>query len=167
MPLPVVPTDSADERQHRTIIATVLNELAKQSPQHADWTAVISGAGTAGTYEIDTQFCRSTRIGRRVWLDIRITLAAVITGGGVGTLQITGFPFSKAANTFPVGTMNPDGIDWTAGAVLALCFNAVSASSTLFLRQSFDNAGSTALPISGLAATDVISGSICYETDDP
>ena len=169
MPLPVVPTESADERQHRTIISTVLNELVKQYPQHGSWTAVVRGSGTAGTYEIATQRCRYTRIGRRVFLDVGIIFAGAITGGGTGDLNITGAPYSKAANTLPIGSVRLSGIDMvTTGASVILTFNSLgSAVSTLQINETVDNAAPNTVQISGVAANDQIFGSICYETDDP
>lgn len=167
MPLTVVPVDSANEKQHRTIIATVLNELVKQFPQHGDWTAVIRGSGTAGTYEIASQNCRYTRIGRRVWLDVFIQMAAVVTGGGTGFIQITGVPFVKIANSIPIGGVRVDGVDWTAGANVVLSWNDSGVSSTLVIDEVIDNASAGNVAISGLGANDAIYGSICYETDDP
>ncbi len=167
MPLPVVPLTSENEKQHRTIIATVLNELVKQYPLHASWTPVVRGSGTAGTYEIATNFSRVTRIGRRVWLDFGIVFAAVITGGGTVDLRVTGVPYAKAANTYPIGTLQTGGIDWDAGADLGLAFDNSTASSQLIVRQTFDNASASSLPISAVAAGETFFGSICYETDDP
>jgi hypothetical protein len=167
MPLPVVPLDSANEKQHRTIIATLLNELAKQSPQHGSWTAVIRGATLAGTYEIASQLTRYTRIGRRVWLDFYIVMAAAITAGGTGGLQITGLPYTKAANTLPVGPVSVDGYDTSANANIVVSFSAIAASAILIVREYYDNTGANGLAIAGIAANDILNGSICYETDDP
>lgn len=169
MPLPFVPLDTTNERQHRTLIATTINELIRACyPREGDWTAAIRGSGTAGTYQIASQTCRYTRIGRRVWLDVGITMAAVVTGGGTTALQITGAPYAKAASTFPVGSVRLNGLDTSAGAVHAsLVFSATSASSILMISETQDNAAPTDFAISGIAANDTIHASICYETDDP
>jgi hypothetical protein len=167
VPLPLVPLDSENDKQHRTIIATVLNELAKQAPQSGSWTAVIRGSTLAGTYEIASQLTRYTRIGRRVWLDFYIVMAAAITAGGTGSLQITGLPYAKAADTLPVGPVSVDGYDTSANANLVVTFAALTASSILNIREYYDNAGANGLAITGIAANDIINGSICYETDDP
>lgn len=50
------------------------------------WTAAIRGSGTAGTYQISSQTCRYTRIGRRVFIDVGIVMAGTVTGGGTGYL---------------------------------------------------------------------------------
>jgi hypothetical protein len=167
MTLPFVPTDSANEKQHRTLIATTLNELVKLYPREGSWTAVIEGSSVTGTYEIASQICRYTRIGRRVWLDVGITMAGSLTGGGSGDLYIANLPFIKAANTFPVGNVAVYGVDWTAGVSLSLSFYRVDVATALTIRQTADNAVWSAVPISGLSAGDLIFGSICYETDDP
>lgn len=167
MSLPFVPLDSLDERQHRTVIASVLNELAKQFPQSGSWTPVVRGSGTAGTYQIATNISRYTRTGRRVVADVGITMAGAITGGGTGDLTIAGLPYVKAASTYPIGSVLLYGIDWTAGASLTLAFTSSAANSSLVIPQNLDNAGFAGVQISGIAAGDLIFGSICYETDDP
>lgn len=169
MPLPVVPLDSPDERQHRTVIATSLNELVKffNTIKSETWTAAVRGSGTAGTYEIASQNCRYTRIGRRVFLDISITMAAAVTGGGTGFLEITGAPFTKIANSLPYGDARLSGVDYTAGAMISLGFITSAATSILYFDETTDNAAASQVQIAGLSANDVLNGSICYETDDP
>jgi hypothetical protein len=127
----------------------------------------VIGSGTAGTYELAMNNCRFMRIGRRVFLDVGLQFAAAITGGGTSALSITGLPFGKAPDTFPVGSVVLDEVNWTAGASLSLAFSAISASSTLTIRETNDNAANTFLGIGAVAANDQIYGSICYETDDP
>ena len=134
--------------------------------ESGDLAATIQGSGTAGTYETQTNACRYTRIGRRVWLDVWIQFAAVITGGGTGNLQITGVPYAKAASVFSIGTCRLSGIDWAAGANLSIGFISAGASSVLAILETNDNAASTFVQISGIAALDQLFGSICYETDD-
>lgn len=131
------------------------------------WTAAVRGAGTAGTYEIATQKCRYTRIGRRVWLDLYIVFAGTVTGGGTLELLVTGAPFSKAADTVPMGSVSFDGVNWTDGALIALSFRQLGSTSELIFRQSLDTATATGMPISAIGAGDSLFGSICYETDDP
>jgi hypothetical protein len=171
MTLPVVPTDSPNEKQHRTVIANSLNELVKffNTIKSDSWTPLVQGAGTAGTYEIATNGCRYTRIGRRVNLDVLVVMAGALTGGGAGNLNITGLPFNKAVNTRPVGSVWTSGVDFTtSGASIALSFNTFAATSkTLIILEAVDNAAGSTIPITAIAANDSIFGSICYETDDP
>jgi len=141
-------------------------ELANAMMDSSTWTAAIRGSGTAGTYQILSQNCRYSRIGRRIFLDLNITMAAAVTGGGTGALNITGVPFAKIADAFPIGAVSLDGLDWTAGALLALTFTTAGAGSTLQIRETNDNAAAAGLAVSAIAANDVIAGSISYETAD-
>lgn len=142
---------------------TALGDIIMPS---GSWTAAIRGAGTAGTYEIATQNCRYSRIGRRVWLDIFIIMSATVTGGGTSYLQITGVPFIKANNTLPQGAVYVDNVDYTGTANLTLSFTQISPSSVLYINETNDNAGAVALAVAGLSANDQIFASISYETDD-
>jgi hypothetical protein len=153
----------------RRRVMEVLNQLAALLPvEYGSWTAVIRGSGTAGTYEIATQYCRYTRMGRRVILDVWIQLAAVVTGGGTGDVQITGAPYAKKANTLPQGPLRLDGVGYTAGNALVLShFSTADATAVLALVEVVSGAGAAAIPVSALDASDFIIGSICYETDDP
>jgi hypothetical protein len=168
MTLPVVPVTSADEKQHRTVIATSLNELVKfyNTIESGAWTATIRGSGTAGTYEIADQGCRYSRIGRLVFLDVSIIMAGAITAGGTGNLQITGAPYAKMAGTVSQGAIYASGVDYTAGASLSLSFISLAETAILMINQTTDNAAAAAVPVSGLAANDEIYASIVYETDE-
>jgi hypothetical protein len=168
MTLPVVPLDSPNEKQHRTVIATSLNELVKffNTIKAASWTPAIRGTSTAGTYEIASNRCRYARIGRLVFLTVDITMAPAVTGGGTGALSVTGIPFAKIANSYPVGAIRFSGVDWSAGANIVVAFDNFTASSTLVFQETNDNAANSQVGIAGLAASDVIFGSIWYETDD-
>jgi hypothetical protein len=112
--------------------------------------------------------CRTSRFGRLIKLDVDITFAAAVTGGGTGYLQITGAPYTKAASTNPTGSVLLSGVDFTtAGASLALSFISSSATSTLFIRETVDAGAGNDMPIAGVGANDIVRGSIWYETDDP
>jgi len=163
-----LPLNALDDPNMRRRVIEILNQLTELLPvESGTWTATIRGSGTAGTYEIATQYSRFTRAGRRIWLDFYITLAGAITAGGTGFIQITGAPFSKAADSDPVGAVRLSGVDWTAGSQHTASFIAVTETSTLYIDEYPDNGAQTQLQISGLAAGDSIIGSICYETDDP
>lgn len=131
------------------------------SPSEAAFTAAVVGNGTAGTYEIASQNCNYTSVGRRVWVDIDITLAGAITGGGTGDLTITGLPFTKIANTLPIGTATFVGVDF-AGTYVNVGFSSSGTSTALNFYQTLDNGALSFTPISGVAAGDTIRASICY-----
>ena len=130
--------------------------------EEGTWTAVVSGGGTAGTYELAQNNCQYTRIGRVVHLQAYIRLAAAITAGGTSYLKITGIPFAKSASSSPRGTITLIGVDWTAGANLALCFDSFGASSNLVIDETNDNAATTNTQIAGVSADDYILFSITY-----
>lgn len=168
MPLPNVPLDSQTEQKHRRLLAQAINELIKQmGAPSVPWDVVVAGASTAGTYEIATNLSNYRRLGRHVWADVYIQMAAVLTAGGAGVLLIQGLPFRKAANTFPVGSISLSGVDLDAGAIPSLTFDTSAETTDLVIRQSFDNAAATNQGIASIAANDLLIGSICYETDDP
>ena len=142
---------------------TAISDANVPSYETGTWTAAVVGSGTAGTYEILSQYSEYVKIGAKVWLNTYITLAAAITAGGTGNLTITGAPFTKKANHGPCGPCRFSGVDWVAGSNLTAIFNSVTGASTsLIFIETPDNAAATAMAVSGLAANDVISFSIEY-----
>jgi hypothetical protein len=93
-------------------------------------------------------------------------MAAAVTGGGTGYLQITGAPYAQAASTRAIGSCLLSGVDYTASASLTLSFISSGSTSALYFAETNDNGATSNLQISGLGANDVIIGSISYETDD-
>jgi hypothetical protein len=130
--------------------------------EEGTWTAVIRGSGTAGTYEIDTQFSTYTKIGRLVTANCRIDLDSSITGGGTGYVQITGLPFSKGSGRVAFGTTHLVNVDFT-GTYVTVAFISPSATSTLYLVETVDNGSEIELPVSSISAGDRITFSITYE----
>lgn len=130
------------------------------------WTPVITGASTPGTYELASSICRFSRIGRRVWVDVAITMAAALTAGGTGVLTISGLPYAKIANTYPFGAVWLDGLNTATGGMCTVGFSAIASSQTLRIHQTNDNAAGDFLTVADLAVNDRIFGSISYETDD-
>jgi hypothetical protein len=134
------------------------------------WTPSIQGSGTAGTYQIgaSSALCRAVRSGRMVKLDVAITMAGTVTGGGTGYIQITNVPYTKINGSSPIGNAALVGVDFTtAGASLSLGFISSSPSTTLYIFETVDAGAGNNVPISGLGANDSIYGSIWFETDDP
>ena len=129
--------------------------------EEGTWTPVLSGAGTAGTYEISSNIGSYTKIGRQCNISCHITLAATITGGGTAYAVITGLPFAKAANQYPIGAVYFAGVDFL-GDYITVGFSTTGSSSTLYFSEVRDNAGSGDLAIAGFAANDIISFSITY-----
>jgi hypothetical protein len=138
--------------------------LAEMFWLRGTFTAVISGLGTAGTYQVASQVSTYTVIGRSVTLNSKITLAAVVTGGGAGNLQITGLPYTGKAATFAYGSVVLSGVNYTtAGASIASEMDGTSHSSAIWFAETADNAASAYIPIGAVTANNVIAFSVTYE----
>jgi hypothetical protein len=130
--------------------------------EEGTWTPVVSGTGTAGTYEIGTNGSTYTKIGRTVTLQGFIQFAAVVTGGGTGSLQITGLPFTKTANSYPAGSVYlATGV--YVGISPIVVFGSFSASSQLLLQQNASGGFGTAVGIGFASANAYLAFTLSYE----
>jgi len=141
-----------------TAAANALNDY-----EEGTWTPVIRGSGTAGTYQLQTDYTTYTKIGRQVTVSAAIRLGTSITGGGTGYLQITGLPFQKAASTAGMGAVLLNGVDFT-GNYATVSFVTIGATSILYIAETVDNSAPIDLPISAVSANDEIAFSITYFT---
>ena len=123
------------------------------------WTPVVRGSGAAGTYELASSAAVYTKIGRLVTLNMTLTTAGAVTGGGTGYLQITGVPFANAA--FATGAVYLQGIDFTADYVVCN-FTSASGSTTLYFEEVRDAAAAGDLPIASIGANDTIRLTLQY-----
>jgi len=130
--------------------------------EEGTWTPVISGGTVAGTYQIGTNGSTYTKVGRLVTLQCYIQFAAVVTGGGVGNLKITGLPFSKGANSYPVGSVYL-AIGGYAGNHPTVVFNSFSTSSDLSLQQDASGGYGTAVAITFASALAYLAFTLTYE----
>ena len=131
--------------------------------EEGNWTPVIAGSSTAGTYQLATAQGKYTRIGRAVHLTARIIFAGSISAGGSGDLYITGVPFAKGSDSEPMGSVTTKNVDLTAGAIsLNVAFLTSGSTSTLYLSETIDNAATNNVGISAVAASDQIKISITY-----
>lgn len=131
--------------------------------EEGTWTPVLKGSGTAGTYETTQNFGKYTRIGNTVTLSCYMLLTGAITGGGTGTLIITGAPFTKASNSDAPGAAFFSNVTFTAGTLYpVVSFGGAGTSSTLYIRETHSGGALTAMPISGVTNSSVISFSITY-----
>jgi hypothetical protein len=131
------------------------------------WSAVVGGSTTAGTYEINAGSSAFTCIknGQQVTLSCYITLAATITGGGTGNLQITGIPYPKRANSAAFGSVAFSGLDYAVDAQVTPYFGGLSSSSTIVFWQTADVSNVSLVPISAVSGGKILAFSITYETD--
>ena len=129
--------------------------------EEGTWTPVIRGSGTAGTYEIGTNGCTYTKVGRQVTLNVFIQMAGAVTGGGTGDLQITAAPFAKSADSnataavyLATGTFlgNPPIATW----------QSFSSTSTMLLTQIATGGFGSAIPISFASVGAYIAFTITY-----
>ena len=130
--------------------------------EEGTWTPVLRGSSTEGTYEQATFFALYTKIGRQVTLNAQINLASSITGGGTGYLQITGLPFAKSTNQEALGSCWFSGVDFTGSFVVPRFVSTAGAGSVIYFIESVDNGSVLDLPISGIAANDIINFSLTY-----
>lgn len=129
--------------------------------EEGTWTPTIRGSTTAGTYEIQTNGCTYTKIGRQVTLNVFIQLASSVTGGGAGDLQITGIPFAKAANSNPVAAVYlATGI--FVGAAPTASWTSFAASSTIIFNQVASGGFGTNIPVSFASAGAYIAFTMTY-----
>ena len=131
--------------------------------EEGTWTPVLRGAATAGTYEQSTAFATYTKIGRQVNANVFIVFAASVTGGGTGYAQITGLPFSKAANQQIAATAKFNLVDFGATTSYVTCeFISSGSTSTINFVQIVDNGVPVDLPISAFGNDSVVTVSLTY-----
>lgn len=133
--------------------------------EQGTWTAVVAGGTTAGTYELATNDCRYTRIGRLVNVSAKIVLAGSVTGGGTGILTISGLPFNYPATATSTGgvygSATLTGIAFT-GSYTFVGRVTVSAANTIYF-GGVDNAGTiTPVLVSAVGTNDAIEFSFSY-----
>jgi hypothetical protein len=146
-------------------VSQVFEQLTYLIGETETFTASIRGSGTAGTYEIASQRSHYYRTGDLVTAFIDISMAGALTAGGTGDFQIQGLPLLKLDAHFPKGTAFLDGVNWAAGANLTSSFTSETGElGTLIIRETNDNAASTIVPVSGIAANDRIAITIQYIT---
>lgn len=66
--------------------------------EEGTWTPTVIGTATAGTVTYGTRTGRYTKVGRLVFVELRLSWSA---GTGAGDLRISGLPFNSAGETFP------------------------------------------------------------------
>jgi hypothetical protein len=89
--------------------------------EEGTWTPTVIGTGTAGTATYGTRFARYTKVGRLVFIELRLSWSA---GTGTGDLRISGLPFTAAGETFA-------GLSVAFTNILTLTANHVATSRVL------------------------------------
>jgi hypothetical protein len=100
--------------------------------EEGDWTAVLSGASTAGTGTYSAQTGKYTKIGRQVSLTCNLNASAFT---GTGDLRIGGLPFAASAQ----GATNPmvQSLNWGGGTFISLY---IETGSFLYVYYCSDDA---------------------------
>ena len=129
--------------------------------EEGTWTPVVAGLTTAGTYELQKAVAKYTKVGDLVTIEAFIQLAAAVTGGGAGSLGITGVPFSKPADAYPAAAAYVAGV--TISETPIVVFSSFSASSTLILQQNASGGFGTSVAITDVGVNDYISFSMTYK----
>jgi hypothetical protein len=130
--------------------------------EEGTWTPVVTGTSTAGTYEIGVNGSTYTKIGRTVTLQGFIQFAAVVTGGGTGSLQITGLPFTKTANSYPTGSVYL-ALGTYTGIDPIVVFGSFSTSSQLILQQNASGGYGSLIVIGFASANAYLTFTLSYE----
>lgn len=129
--------------------------------EEGEWTPVIRGSGTAGTYEQVVTRALYTKVGRQVTLQCYITLAAVVTGGGTGYLQITGAPFTAfSPNQFPATILLTD----MAKSLTTLYVGVSFANTTIMYCPEVQPTAYADFPIANAVANKTIQFTMTYFT---
>lgn len=143
-------------------VSEVFEQIRFLTPEEGEFELdFLGGAGTAGTYEIATQANRYYRIGDFVFATIDVTLAAAITGGGVGALQLGELPYEAIDTHKPVGSFYSLGVNFDTSHQV-VC-NADGSRVTI--NEIFDNGAAAGLDVGALAANDRMIASVCYVTN--
>ena len=142
--------------------------------EEGTWTPVVTGTGTAGTYEPDNTFNKGfyQKIGRIVTVRAISALASSITAGGSGSMQIGGLPFNyDVSDNCGSGAVVTDSVDFTDSAIsnvnifgLAITANSGTDASTLRLLLSQDNSGFYTRAIADVDPLDFIEFTYTYAT---
>jgi hypothetical protein len=131
--------------------------------EEGTWTPVLRGSGTAGTYELSRATGIYTKIGRTVLTTMSIQLAGSITGGGTGYAQITGLPFTQAANSYPSAICGTYGVDISTNYTSIMFLPITqSATTTWYLQEIGDNVSPGDLPIAAFSANDQVIVTVTY-----
>jgi hypothetical protein len=116
--------------------------------EEGSWTPFISGASTTGTGTYSTQVGRYVKVGKKV--NCWGILVSNSTHTGTGTLQISGFPFTKENSVMSWGTETSIayfyGLSSYGTATDTIRLLGPVSNSTYARFHSFNNRGDTSAP---------------------
>lgn len=128
------------------------------------WTPSLVGSTTAGDYTVvgaSSLEQKWIRIGNMYTLFFAFTIT--VNSAGTGNAIFGGLPNARKSDTILSGSIELRNIDLTASAVnISPAIDIVGPSSNFVIRQSFDNATSTVLPVTAVVTGSEIRGYIVY-----
>lgn len=124
------------------------------------WTPVVKGSSTAGTYELATASGKYTKVGNAISVSCRVKAAASVTGGGTGSVLISGLPFTYNGDLAAAFAF-VNGIAFT-GSYTAIQKASSGASNEVILSGVANTGTVTYVPISAFVANGVIEFSFTY-----
>lgn len=163
MTLQLIQTDLPNEkaRQHRTLIATTVNELAKVHPEQGEWTPRIGGSVADGAHTYSVQSGSYFKIGTRVFADFAILLTAKDAALS-GTVTIKGLPFVPLVSGMYSAAIGLFGdIDLTAGKTQLT--GLMGTAAELALLECGDGVSPAGLTAAAIGATSHVRGSVNYD----
>ena len=127
------------------------------------WTPTVAGSGTAGTYQLSANASTTyQRVGNLVTIVARIVMASVVTGGGTGSVRISGLPFNMSASSYGSAfTCSVDGVVFTGTFVSGERVTS-AATSTLYFSGVSSLGVQTQIPISSFIANTILSFQFNY-----
>jgi hypothetical protein len=121
--------------------------------EEGNFTPVIVGSTSAGTGTYNTQIGTYTKIGNRVFIQIRIDWSAHT---GTGTTAIAGYPFTSSANTYGSFTVRFDSaFIVTVGNVPMCAFLPPSGTQGNLIQYELATGNSGTIPITSTGSITV------------
>jgi len=130
--------------------------------EEGTWTPTYRGSSTAGSFTYADNIGVYTKIGRSVFVTIRLTNITEVSAAS-GNVQILGLPFAADAS-MTGGNMRLDLFNVSSN-VYQIAFQLSASSSSLAIYQSQDNTGDAALTVGARTSnsSDIV-GSFTYNT---
>lgn len=128
------------------------------------WTPVLSCV-TPGTLAVTytTQLGRYFRIGNLFVGSFNITVNTITVGTGTGEIRITGLPFTSASQVAWHGAIYLSTVDMPTASPMTTVTMVNPSTNYIIFRQPLDNTGASASTIGGVAANDILQGTISFE----
>ena len=131
--------------------------------EEGTWTPAITDSNQQATWSFNSNSANYTKVGRLVTVGANC-FSIGYSGTPSGYLQIRGLPFTKAAGSFPAGSVKAQNIAFGADSYLTVEPIGAGATDTVYLRVSTNNTGGVDLLASNLSNGSAgLTFSITYE----